>query len=115
MVDLQAVEITNLTVDKYGWVKGVKNEIQLAEIPPRRSVRRYEPGVVHRCAYGCWRRAPVAEITATTAIDLDLFWGFDVNGDGVPQEEELYDYSATATSFEYLTEWGFDAGEYPDV
>ena len=116
MVDLQAVEITNLTVDKYGWVKGVKNEIQLAEDPtpgdPFDDMSQVWYTVVPMDA-GAARL--VAEITATTAIDLDLFWGFDVNGDGVPQEEELYDYSATATSFEYLTEWGFDAGEYPDV
>jgi len=31
--DLVAVEITDLTVDKYGWVKGEKNEIQLAQDP----------------------------------------------------------------------------------
>lgn len=116
IADLQAVAISALTVDKYGWVKGVKNEIQLAEDPtpgdPFDDMSQVWYTVVPMDA-GAARL--VAEITATTAIDLDLFWGFDVNGDGVPQEEELYDYSATATSFEYLTEWGFDAGEYPDV
>jgi uncharacterized repeat protein (TIGR01451 family) len=43
---------------------------------------------------------------------VDLFWGFDVNGDGMPQENELYESSATATAFEYLSEWGFPVPFY---
>ncbi len=116
MADLQAVEITGLTVDTYGWVKGVKNEIQLAQDPtpgdPFDDMSQVWYTVVPMNA-GAARL--VAEITATTAVDLDLFWGFDVNGDGVPQDSELYDYSATATAFEYLTEWGFPGGFPWDV
>jgi len=113
MVDLQAVAISSLTVDTYGWVKGVKNEIQLAQDPtpgdPFDDMSQVWYTIVPMDA-GAARL--VAEITATTAVDLDLFWGFDVNGDGVPQESELYDYSATATAFEYLTEWGFPEDFY---
>lgn len=113
LVDLKAVEITNLTVDTYGFVKGVKHEIQLAQDPtnddPFDNLDRVWYTVVPMDA-GAARL--VAEITATTAVDLDLFWGFDLNGDGKPQEGELYGYSATATAYEYLSEWGFPAPFY---
>lgn len=111
--DLLAVEITELNVDKYGWVKGVKNEIQLAQDPsngdPYDNLSQVWYTVLPMDA-GAAR--VVAEITSTTALDLDLYWGFDVNGDGLPQENEEYGNSATATAFEYLTDWGFPAGFY---
>ena len=111
--DLLAVEITELTVDKYGWVKGEKNQIQLAEDPtnsdPYDNLSQVWYTVVPMDE-GAARL--VAEITATTALDLDLYWGFDLNGDGKPQENEEYGHSATATAFEYLTEWGFPAPFY---
>ncbi len=113
LTDLVAVEITNLTVDKYGWVKGEKNEIQLAQDPTNGDafddVDQNWYTVVPMTD-GAARL--VAEITASTALDVDLFWGFDLNFDGIPSEDELYDSSATATAFEYLTEWGFPVPFY---
>jgi uncharacterized repeat protein (TIGR01451 family) len=113
LVDLQAVEITDLTVDTYGFVKGVKHEIQLAQDPtngnPYDNLDKVWYTVVPMDA-GAARL--VAEITATTAVDLDLYWGFDVNGDGLPSADEEYGNSATATAFEYLSEWGFHVGFY---
>ena len=44
--------------------------------------------------------ALTAEITATTASDLDLFVGLDANGDGVPQLAEEVCSSASATALE---------------
>ncbi|GAA5343199.1 MAG: hypothetical protein canaca05_06980 [Anaerolineaceae bacterium] len=113
LVDLKAVEITDLTVDTYGFVKGVKNEIQLAQDPtngdPYDNLDKVWYTVVPMDA-GAARL--VAEITATTAVDLDMFWGFDVNEDGLPSADEEYGYSATATAFEYLSEWGFPVPFY---
>ena len=113
LTDLVAVEITDLTVDKYGWVKGEKNEIQLAQDPTNGDafddVDQNWYTVVPM-ADGAARL--VAEITASTAPDVDLFWGFDLNFDGMPSEDELYGSSATATAFEYLTEWGFPVPFY---
>jgi len=106
--DLIAVEITDLTVDTYGFVKGVPTEIELAEDPTNGDAFDDLSQVWYTTidmTNGAARA--VAEITATTALDVDLFWGFDVNGDGMPQEDELYEASATATAFEYLSEWGF--------
>jgi len=111
--DLVAVEITGLTVDKYGWVKGQLNEIQLAQDPTNSAPYDNLSQVWYTIVpmdQGAARL--VAEITASTAPDVDLFWGFDVNGDGMPQSGEEYDNSATGTAFEYLTEWGFPVGFY---
>lgn len=115
LVDLQAVEITDLTVDTYGFVKGELHQIQLAQDPtngsPYDNLDQVWFTVVPMDA-GAARL--VAEITATTAVDLDLFWGFDLNGDGLPSADEEYGYSATATAFEYLSELGFTSDD-PDV
>jgi uncharacterized repeat protein (TIGR01451 family) len=111
--DLIAVEITDLTVDTYGFVKGVPNEIELATDPtngdPFDDLSQVWYTTIDM-TNGAARA--VAEITATTALDVDLFWGFDLNGDGMPQSNELYESSATATAFEYLSEWGFPVGFY---
>ncbi|HAE86127.1 MAG TPA: hypothetical protein DCG78_06445 [Anaerolineaceae bacterium] len=113
LVDLQAVEITDLTVDTYGFVKGELHQIQLAQDPtngsPYDNLDQVWFTVIPMDA-GAARL--VAEITATTAVDLDLFWGFDLNGDGKPSANEEYGNSATATAYEYLSEWGFPAPFY---
>lgn len=108
-----AVEITDFTVDTYGFVKGEPIEIQLAQDPTNGDPYDNLDQVYYTLidmTEGAARL--VAEITATTASDLDLFLGFDVNGDGMPSEDELYEYSATVGSFEYLSEWGFPAPFY---
>jgi len=111
--DLLAVEITDLTVATYGFVKGDLNQIQLAQDPtngnPYDNLDKVWYTVIPMDA-GAARL--VAEITATTAVDLDLFWGFDVNGDGLPSADEEYQNSATSTAYEYLSEWGFPVGDY---
>ena len=111
--DLVAVEISDLTVDKYGWVKGEKTEFQLAQDPTNSSPYDNTDQVWYTVIpMDAGAARLVAEITATTAVDLDLYWGFDVNGDGKPQSGEEYGNSATATAFEYLTEWGFPVPFY---
>ncbi len=111
--DLIAVEITDLTVDTYGFVKGEPIDIELAEDPTNGDAFDDLSQVWYTTidmTNGAARA--VAEITASTAPDVDLFWGFDVNDDGMPQSGELYESSATATAFEYLSDWGFPPGFY---
>lgn len=113
LTDLLAVEITDFTVDTYGFVKGVPVEIQLAEDPtngdPFDDLSQVYYTLIDM-TNGAARA--VAEITATTAADVDLFWGFDLNFDGMPSEDELYEASAAAGSFEYLSDWGFPPAFY---
>ncbi len=111
--DLVSVEITNLTIDSFGFVKGEPIDIQLAQDPTNDDIYDDLSQVYYTLIpmdLGAARL--VAEITATTALDLDLYWGFDVDGDGLPSALEEYDYSATGTAFEYLSAWGFPVGFY---
>ncbi|MFZ3071611.1 MAG: S8 family serine peptidase, partial [Anaerolineaceae bacterium] len=113
ITDITAVEITDLTVDTYGFVKGEPIEIQLAKDPSNGDPYNNLDGVFYTIIpmdLGAAR--VVAEITASTAPDVDLYWGFDVNEDGLPSEDEQYEASATATAYEYLSEWGFPVGYY---
>ncbi len=115
LTDLFAVEITDLTVETYGFVKGEATTIQLAPDPTNTDAFDDLSQVWYTLidlTDGAARA--VAEITASTAPDVDLFWGIDWNEDGLPSLDELYQASATGTAFEYLSEWGFPAG-LPDL
>jgi uncharacterized repeat protein (TIGR01451 family) len=111
LTDLIAVEITDLTVDAFGFVKGEPTEIQLAKDPsngdPYNNLSEVYYTVIPMDA-GAARL--VAEITASTAPDVDLYWGLDLNGDGLPSADEESGNSATATAFEYLSDHYFPVG-----
>ncbi len=111
--DLVSVEITDLTVDTYGFVKGEPIELELAPDPTNGDAFDDLSQVFYTIIpmdIGAARA--VAEITESSAPDVDLFWGFDLNFDGKPQANETYEASATATAFEYLSDWGFPAPFY---
>jgi len=54
----------------------------------------------------------VAEITNTTANDLDLYLGIDLNDNSLPEENEIYDVSATSAALEYLSEMSPPPGKW---
>ncbi len=111
--DLVAVELDGLTVDTYGWVKGVQTTFALAEDPTNSSAYDDLSQVYYTIIpMDAGAARVVAEITASTAPDVDMWWGFDVNGDGMPQSTEQYEASATGSAFEYLSDWGFPVGFY---
>jgi len=111
--ELVAVEITDLTVDTFGFVKGNPVEISLVQDPTNGDAYDDLSQVYYTLIpMDAGAARVVAEITATTAQDLDLFWGFDANGDGMPSEDEQYEASATSTAFEYVSDWGFPVGFY---
>ncbi len=111
--DLVAVELDGLTVDTYGWVKGELTTIALAEDPTNSSAYDDLSQVYYTIIpMDAGAARVVAEITASTAPDVDMFWGFDINGDGMPQSTEQYEASATGSALEYLSDWGFPVGFY---
>ena len=111
--DLFAMDIPALTVDTYGFVKGEPHQISLP-VDPTNGDAYDDLSQVYYTVIPMTDSAArlVAEITASTAPDVDMFWGFDLNGDGLPQEGEEYDSSATGTAFEYLSEVWFPATFY---
>ena len=104
--NVQAMAITDLTVNRYGWVKGTKQTINLAKDATRDEVfddvsqTYYEVLPTQGIDYMRY----VVEITSTTASDLDLFWGYDINGNGLPEESEAWGMSATPSALEYISE-----------
>jgi len=113
--ELVAVEITDLTVDTYGFVKGTPVEISLTQDLTNGDAYDDLSQVYYTLIpMDAGAARVVAEITATTAQDLDLFWGFDENGDGMPSEGEQYEASATSTAFEYVSDYDFPV-EFYDI
>ena len=107
------MEITDLTVDTYGFVKGQPVEIQLAQDPTNDDAYDDLSQVFYTIIpMDAGAARAVAEITASTAPDVDLFWGFDLNFDGLPSLNEQYEASATGSAFEYLSDWGFPVPFY---
>lgn len=112
ITDLFATEITALTIDTYGFVKGESTDISLPVDPTNGDAYDDLSQVFYTVVPMPSTARIVAEITASTAPDVDMFWGFDVNGDGMPQEGEQYGSSATGTAFEYLSEIWFPIPYY---
>jgi uncharacterized repeat protein (TIGR01451 family) len=106
--DLVAVEITDLTIDTYGFVKGEQTVINLAEDPTNDSPFDDLSQVYYQMIPlpdGAARF--VAETIASTAPDVDLFWGYDFNGNGLPDEDEQLGSSATSSAIEYVSDVWF--------
>ncbi len=112
ITDLFATEITALTIDTYGFVKGESIDISLPVDPTNGDAYDDLSQVFYTLIPMPATARVVAEITASTAPDVDMFWGFDVNKDGMPQEGEQYGSSATGTAFEYLSEVWFPTNFY---
>lgn len=111
--NLKALEIVDLTIVNYGLVKAVlfQNILDPDGTPndPFDNLAQvwYTTVEVPDDAVRL-----VAEITDTTANDLDLYLGIDKNGNGLPEEDEIYNLSATSAALEYLSEMLPEAGDW---
>lgn len=103
--DLRALEIQDLTIVNYGLIKADLFEFNLDP-----DETKNDPFDDLNQVWYTTVQVPddavrlVAEITSTTAMDLDLFIGIDQNGNGLPDEDEIYNLSATSAALEYLSE-----------
>jgi uncharacterized repeat protein (TIGR01451 family) len=115
--DLQALEITDLTIDYYGFAEGDLLDFQLYEDP----TNDIPSGFFDDLDQVFWMTMTVeatdmrlvAEILDTTSPDLDMAVGRDVDGDG-PEVDEIVCQSATGTAYEACDVSGADlvAGEW---
>ena len=103
--DLESIEVTNLTIDSYGLVQADLHKFSLYEDPTNTIPEGFfddltqvfwmtmtVPAGAHRL---------VAEILDTTSPDLDMGVGFDADGNGLPDEDELDCQSASGGPWEY--------------
>jgi subtilisin family serine protease len=103
--NLQALEITALTVDPYGLVEATLTPGLLDEDPtygdPYDAFGGQADGAFYiTVTVPADAKRLVAELVASEAPDLDLFVGLDLDGDGPDESEELC-YSATGSWNEY--------------
>ncbi|MEN4013134.1 MAG: S8 family serine peptidase [Bellilinea sp.] len=104
MTALKALEITDLVVERSGLVKGTRYDFTLDPDPTAGNPFDNLSQVWYRTfSVPAGAARLVAEITATSAADLDLYLGHDENGNGLPEPGELIAFSATVAAIEYLS------------
>ncbi|MPZ54431.1 MAG: S8 family serine peptidase, partial [Acidimicrobiia bacterium] len=100
---LQSIEITEFTGSVAGLVKADPQQIELNEDPTNDDIygNLDEVEVVTLDVPAATVRL-VAELSDSEAPDMDLFVGFDDNGDGIPQAAEEVATSTTPTANEFV-------------
>lgn len=97
----ESLEITDLRVDIVGLTKADLSQHTLVEDPT--SLEVYDDlsqVLVTTIDVPAGSLELIAEVTQSDAPDLDLYLGFDTNGDGIPQEGEQICQSASGTALE---------------
>jgi uncharacterized repeat protein (TIGR01451 family) len=100
ITDLQTFEITDLTSESYGLTQATLDATSLPEDPTNSDPYDGGDGVFYATIPVTNALRLVAEITASTAPDADLFVGRDLDSDG-PEESELLCSSTTGSWAEY--------------
>lgn len=102
--DVQALRIDELTTQEFGLTRGTFTERMLGQDSNNGSPwDNLSDGVFYITMTVPTDTARlVADITASSSADLDLFVHYDVNGDGQPAQNELVALSATGAVLEYV-------------
>lgn len=99
--DIQSIAASELTIEAFGLAKGVLTQKLLPQdsdnFTPYDDPTDGAFSVMVNVAAGTNRM--VAEITASSALDIDMFIGLD-DGDGIPEEGEEICKSTTSTAIE---------------
>ena len=115
---LEAIEITDLTVDPIGLAEAVMHEETLDEISnpgasfPQIFFAHLDEAMVAWEAVPADSYALIFEVVDTTSLDLDMLVGFDANGNGTPDPGEEVCQSAAAGPFEYCEIADPDEGDW---
>lgn len=107
------VRLTDLTAQVHGLRSGSVSTEQVAQDPTPLDPYDGTGGTVHtttEVADGA--RLLMAEITSTTASDLDLYVGLDADGDGAPDAGEEVCRSASETALESCRLTDLEGGTY---
>lgn len=105
---LEAIEITDLTVDPIGLAEAVMHEAALPQIDdpdgtnfPQIFFDHLHQAQVVMTEVPADTYALIYEVVESASPDLDMLVGYDANDNGVPDPGEDICQSATAGSFEY--------------
>ncbi len=112
--DVMATEITEFTSNSYGLTKANQEALMLKQDSSNSSpYDDLEDGVLSRfVTVPADAKRFVAKVLESDSPDLDMWVGIDINGDGIPQEDEEIARSATGTALESIDLMNPDAGEY---
>ncbi|MFQ3206155.1 MAG: subtilisin family serine protease [Glaciecola sp.] len=102
--NIQASTQSGFKATTLGFTKGleVNGEI-LQDLTPGEPFDNVEQGVnLFEFNIDSSHQRIVAQITQSTANDVDLFLVFDANGNGIPEESEVLASSVTSESIEYI-------------
>lgn len=111
---LQAKESSALTITPHGLVKPtLTTKILSQDITNNSPYDNLNNGVFYVLVeVPAGARRLVAEIVASQSPDVDLFWGMDSNGNGMPEKGEQLDAATTSSYSEYLNANYPAAGTY---
>ncbi|WP_110517119.1 S8 family serine peptidase [Herpetosiphon llansteffanensis] len=109
-----AVNVTNLTIREFGLTKGLRvTEVITGDSTPDIIDDDLTDGVfLESFVVPAGASKFVAQITETTAEDIDLYVFRDANGDGIPQEDEAVGDSTSPGALETVTLPNPTAGTY---
>lgn len=111
--DLEAIEITDLTVETFGLTAPTLTDFSLNEDSTNGDPYDNLDEVFHTIVtVPAGTERMVAEIIASEAPDIDLFWGADTNGNGLPDPGEELGSSTTPSWDEYLSALEPAPGDY---
>lgn len=112
--DVMAIEISEFTSRSYGLTKATQETATLTVDSDNDSAYDDLEDGINITMYDVPAGAKrfVAEILTSESPDLDLRVGLDVNGDGIPQEDEQIGISATATALEKVDLTNPEEGKY---
>lgn len=105
LTGLRAISPSSLSNSVYGLIKGQSQIIQI-----KRDNTNFYPyddlSQVWTTLFPLSSTPPLArlvfEIIRTDSYDLDIYWGYDLNGNGLPDEDEEMGYSASSTALESI-------------
>ncbi len=99
-----ALEVTDLTLGASGLTKAtLTNQTIMSDTDNGSAFDDLTDGVFYMSiTVPADSKRLVAEITESTAPDMDLYVTHDANGDGMPSEDEVVDSSTTGSSAEYV-------------
>lgn len=103
LTDLQAIAISTLTIDTYGLAVADLNTITLNPDPtPADAFDNLSQVYWTNIPVPAYSMRLVNEITQSTSNDIDLYVGYDLNGNGHPDSNEVVAKSATGAVLEYV-------------
>ena len=114
VTDIESTNQSDFTASTLGFTKATEvNDSILQDLTPSEPFDDVQQGVaLFELNVDSSYSRIVAQITESTASDVDLFIVFDANGNNIPELSEVIDSSLTNGSIEYVDTTSISTGKY---